>query len=60
MKIGTWFVAVVIASTACSVAYAGAAAVPEIDAASSVGAIALLLGAVALVAERRRKRSSAE
>jgi hypothetical protein len=34
--------------------------VPEIDAGSSLGAIALLLGALALVAERRRKRSSAE
>jgi hypothetical protein len=60
MKKGTWFIAVIMTFTACSAANALSTAVPEIDAGASVGAIALLLGAVALVAERRRKRTSAE
>jgi hypothetical protein len=42
--------------TASGAALAQVAPVPEIDAASGTGALALLVGAVALIGERRRKR----
>ena len=58
MKNGTWFIAFVATIATFSSAYA--IPVPEVDAASSIGAISLVLGALALVAERRRKRNSAE
>jgi hypothetical protein len=67
MKKGTWFIALVTTIAACSVAdaaiyqkYGAPGAAPEIDAASSVAAISLLLGALALVAERQRRRNSAK
>jgi hypothetical protein len=60
MKKTTWFIALVATLAVCSAANAIGIATPEIDAASSVSAIGLLLGALALVAERRRKRHSAE
>jgi hypothetical protein len=60
MKKATWFIALVATLAACSVAAAQSRLGPEIDAASSISAISLLLGALALVAERRRKRHSAE
>jgi hypothetical protein len=60
MKRTTWFIALVATLAACSAANATPSPGPEIDAASSVSAISLLLGALALIAERRRKRNSAE
>jgi hypothetical protein len=59
MKKRAWLIAVAVTTAACSAANAGVAS-PEIDSVSSVGAVSLLLGALALIAERRRKRHSAE
>ena len=60
MRKTTWFIALVAIFAACSAASAQNIPAPEMDAASSVGAVSLLLGVLALVAERRRRRNSAE
>jgi hypothetical protein len=60
MRKTTWFIALVASLSVCSAAYAPPIGGPEIDASSSISAVGLLLGALALVAERRRKRRSAE